>query len=163
MIVSGVQQSDSVIRIHLSFLFQTLFPFRLLQSIEQSSPCYTVGPYLFIGYARSCTMRASLVVAWRLSWPVSWGILVHWPGIEPCVPWIGRWVLYHWTILGVPIYFKYSSLYMPILSSQSILPPTPYALMDGKEPTSHQLIYSRSEKETPEGEYYLGAIWLYSM
>ena len=33
----------------LSILFQILFPFRLLQNIEQSSLCYTVGPYwLFI-------------------------------------------------------------------------------------------------------------------
>ena len=34
MLVSGVQQSDSVIRIYLSILFQILFPFRLLQSIK---------------------------------------------------------------------------------------------------------------------------------
>ena len=41
--VSGVQESVSVIHIHVSILFQILFPFRLLQNIEQSSPCYTVG------------------------------------------------------------------------------------------------------------------------
>ena len=34
VLVSGVQQSDSVIRIYLSILFQILFPFRLLQSIK---------------------------------------------------------------------------------------------------------------------------------
>ena len=44
MLVSGVQQSDSVIYIHISILYQILFPFRLSQSIEQSSLCYTVGP-----------------------------------------------------------------------------------------------------------------------
>ena len=44
MLVSGVQQSHSVIRIHVSILFQILFPFRLLQSLEQSSLCYAVGP-----------------------------------------------------------------------------------------------------------------------
>ena len=44
VLVSGVQQSDSVIHIHVSILFQILFPFRLLQSVEQSSLCYTVGP-----------------------------------------------------------------------------------------------------------------------
>ena len=44
VLVSGVQQSDSVIHIHGSILFQILFPFRLLQSIEQSSLCYTAGP-----------------------------------------------------------------------------------------------------------------------
>ena len=44
VLVSGVQQSDSVIHIHVSILFQILFPFRLLQNMEQSSLCYTVGP-----------------------------------------------------------------------------------------------------------------------
>ena len=33
VLVSGVQQSDSVIPLHVSILFQILFPFRLLQSI----------------------------------------------------------------------------------------------------------------------------------
>ena len=44
VLVSGVKQSDSVIHIHVSILFQIIFAFRLLQNIEQSSPCYTVGP-----------------------------------------------------------------------------------------------------------------------
>ena len=44
MIVSGVQQSDSIIHIHVSILFQILFPFRLLRDIEQRPLCYTVGP-----------------------------------------------------------------------------------------------------------------------
>ena len=43
VIVSGVQQSDSVIRIHVSILFQILSPFRLLCNTAQSSLCYTVG------------------------------------------------------------------------------------------------------------------------
>ena len=41
MLVSGIQQSDSVIHIHVSILFQILFPFRLLQSIEQSLVLYS--------------------------------------------------------------------------------------------------------------------------
>ena len=41
--VSGVQQSDSVIHVHVSILFQILFPFRLLHNTEQCSLCYTVG------------------------------------------------------------------------------------------------------------------------
>ena len=56
VLASGVQQSDSVI--HISILFQILLPFRLLQSIQQSSLCYTVGPvghhfifyFYFFGY-----------------------------------------------------------------------------------------------------------------
>ena len=34
VIGSGVQQSDSVIHIHISTVFQILFPYRLLQNIE---------------------------------------------------------------------------------------------------------------------------------
>ena len=45
VLVSGVQQSESAIHIHISTLFQILFPYRSLQSIEQSSLCYAVGPY----------------------------------------------------------------------------------------------------------------------
>ena len=47
VLVSGVEQSDSVIRIHVSILSQIIFPFRLLQNIEDRSLCYTVGPCLF--------------------------------------------------------------------------------------------------------------------
>ena len=43
VLVSGVQQSDSVLYIHVFILFQIIFPVRLLQNIEQSSLCYTVG------------------------------------------------------------------------------------------------------------------------
>ena len=41
---SGIQQSDSVIHTRASILFQIIFPFSLLQNIEQHSLCYTVGP-----------------------------------------------------------------------------------------------------------------------
>ena len=41
VLVSGVQQSDSVI---YSFSDSFFFPYRLLQNIEYSSLCYTVGP-----------------------------------------------------------------------------------------------------------------------
>ena len=43
ILVSGIQQSDSVLYIHIFILFQIIFPVRLLQDIEQSSLCYTVG------------------------------------------------------------------------------------------------------------------------
>ena len=39
VLVSDVQQSDSVIRINVSILFQILFPFRLLHNTEQSFLC----------------------------------------------------------------------------------------------------------------------------
>ena len=44
MIVSGAQQSNSVIYIHVSILPQTPLPWRPPHSIEQSSLCSTVGP-----------------------------------------------------------------------------------------------------------------------
>ena len=44
LLVLGVQQSDSIIYIHRSILFHILFPFRFLQSTEQSSLYYTVDP-----------------------------------------------------------------------------------------------------------------------
>ena len=46
MFVSSVQKNDSVTKVictHLYFLFQIIFHYRLLQDIEQSSLCYTVG------------------------------------------------------------------------------------------------------------------------
>ena len=48
VLVSGVQQGDSVIHTHASFLFQILFPIRLLQNTEQNSLCYTESSYWFL-------------------------------------------------------------------------------------------------------------------
>ena len=60
MLVSGVQQSDSVIHTQVSILFQVLFPFRLLQITEQSSLCYTIGPcWLSILNIAVCTWKES--------------------------------------------------------------------------------------------------------
>ena len=57
--VSVVQQSDSVIHIHISTLVQILFPYRPLQNIEQSSLCYTVGPYqLVVLYIVVCVYQS---------------------------------------------------------------------------------------------------------
>ena len=50
MLVSVVQQSDSVIHIHVSILFKILYPIRLLQNVEQSSLCYIVGPLSVIHF-----------------------------------------------------------------------------------------------------------------
>ena len=44
MLVSSIQQSDSIIYIHVSILYQILVPCRLSQGIVQSSLYYTVGP-----------------------------------------------------------------------------------------------------------------------
>ena len=45
VLVSGVSQSDSVTQIHLYIYFKTIFPFRLLLNVEQTSLYSTVGPF----------------------------------------------------------------------------------------------------------------------
>ena len=92
MLVSGIQQTDSVLYIYL--LFQICFPFRLLYNIEQGSLCYTVGPWwlyivlnwriVVLQYCVSfcCTTKwirymytyaplatHSSTLAWKIPWP----------------------------------------------------------------------------------------------
>ena len=45
VLVSGVQQNESVTHIHIFTLFLILFPHRPLQSIEENSLGYIVSPY----------------------------------------------------------------------------------------------------------------------
>ena len=45
VIVSGEQRRDPAIHIHVSILLQPILPPRLPHNIEQSSLCYTVGPF----------------------------------------------------------------------------------------------------------------------
>ena len=45
VLISGVQQSDSVTYTHIYTLFHILFHYGLLQDIEYCSLCYIVGPY----------------------------------------------------------------------------------------------------------------------
>ena len=59
--VSGIQQSGSVIHIHVSILFQILFPFRLLQNVEQSSLCYMLGPCWLSVLNTTCVRFVSLI------------------------------------------------------------------------------------------------------
>ena len=60
VLVSAVQQSESVIHTHISTLFQILFPYRSLESTDQSSLCSTVGsPYqLSILYIVMCMCQS---------------------------------------------------------------------------------------------------------
>ena len=50
VLFSGEWQSDSVIHVHVSILFQILFPYKLIQNIEYNFLCYTVGSQLYILY-----------------------------------------------------------------------------------------------------------------
>ena len=54
-LISGIQHSDSVTRVHSFILFQILFSYRLSQNVEWSFRCYTVGPcWLSILYIVVC-------------------------------------------------------------------------------------------------------------
>ena len=55
-----MQQSDSVIHVHKYTLFlKIIFPYRLLQSIESSSLCCTIGSYLLsILYIEVCMCQS---------------------------------------------------------------------------------------------------------
>ena len=58
LIVSGEQQRDSAIYIHVPILPQTPLPSRLPHNVEQSSICYTVGPcWLSILRVAVCTCQ----------------------------------------------------------------------------------------------------------
>ena len=64
ILVSGVQQV---------ILFQVLFPYRLLQNINLSSLCYTVGSCLFILYIVVCILEKAMAPhsstpAWKIPW-----------------------------------------------------------------------------------------------
>ena len=81
VLVSGVQQSESVIHIHIStlfFFFLILFPYRLLQSIEQSSLCYQGSYQLSILYTVVCICQCQSP---SLSLPTS--IILYLPNSPP--------------------------------------------------------------------------------
>ena len=63
LFISGGQQTNSGIHIHLSILYQILFSYRLLQSIEKNSLCYTIGPCLSKAMASH-----SSTLAWKIPW-----------------------------------------------------------------------------------------------
>ena len=87
----GIQQSDSVLHLQVSLLFHILFPYKLLQNIEQSSLCCTVGPcWLSILYTGVCPCQSiniyfmifshniCLQIQIFLSAPEWEGIDIHW-------------------------------------------------------------------------------------
>ena len=64
MIISVVQQSDSVMHVHVSILSQIFFPFRLLHDIGQSILCYTVGPHWLSILNIVCTSQLQADAPW---------------------------------------------------------------------------------------------------
>ena len=75
VLVSGVQQSDSVIRIHVSLFFQILFPFRLLQNTESSLPLYCRSLLSILNIAVSTCQSPTPNLSLPTTLP-SWGLLV---------------------------------------------------------------------------------------
>ena len=59
VLISGVRQSGCIIHIRISIFFSDSFPYRLLQNIEQSSLCSTVGPCCYLFHI--CMLRCSVI------------------------------------------------------------------------------------------------------
>ena len=69
VMIFAVQQSDSIIHIHASILFQILFSFRLSQKIGQSSLCYN-SRFLLASHSicHSVHIRLCFLIATALGW-----------------------------------------------------------------------------------------------
>ena len=103
MLVSGIQQGDAVIHMRVSVLFQVLFLLKLLQNMELSSLCYTLGPCWFLSYlfggdlvaeSDSCDLMDCNPLGSSVH-GISQGRILEWvsfsrgsscPGIEPMSP-----------------------------------------------------------------------------
>ena len=116
VIVSGVQQNDSLIHIHVSFFFQIIFPYRMLHNIEGSSLSYPAAMREM--WARS------------LGWedPLEKEKATH-SSILASGHRVGQdWVTFtftfshNWSLLV--IHFKYNRVYMSVPHSLNIPSPT---------------------------------------
>ena len=63
MLISTVQQSDSVMHIYIYTIFHVLFHYGLSQDTEYSSLCYTVGPCLSSLYVIVCICSSQLHIS----------------------------------------------------------------------------------------------------
>ena len=90
MLVSDVQQSDSVIHIKVlsSVYFQTLFPVRLLHNIEQNYLCYTVAAAkslqscLTLSDPMDCSLPGSSIHGIFRATVLEWGAIAFSRGIQ---------------------------------------------------------------------------------
>ena len=117
VLVSGIQPGDAVIHMRVSVLFQVLFPLKLLQNMELSSLCYTVGPCWFLFYlfggglvveSDSCNLMDCSPLGSSVH-GISQARILEWVSFSrgsscprdrthvSCISFIGRWVLHHCT------------------------------------------------------------------
>ena len=71
------RKSDSVINIHVSILFQIIFPFRLLHNIKQRSLCCIVSPWWFSS-VQSLSHIQLFVTLWTAAHQASLSITNFW-------------------------------------------------------------------------------------
>ena len=70
----GALNGKETLLYHDLLLFHILFPYSLLQNIEESSLCCTVGPcWLSILYIVECTLEKAMAphsstLAWKIPW-----------------------------------------------------------------------------------------------
>ena len=88
MLVTGVQQSKSVIPMQVYILIQIVFPLGLLQNIELSSLCYTIGPcWLAILNVCVCSVASVMsqwAVAHQTSLSMGWEALFKYSTVYIC-------------------------------------------------------------------------------
>ena len=71
MLVSGVQQSNSVVCVHTSILSQILFLYSFLWNTEQSSLCCARGPYYLFFMQMKVLVTLSRVRLFANSWTLA--------------------------------------------------------------------------------------------
>ena len=67
VLVSAVQQGNSVMRMHRSILFQILFLYRLLQRMESSVLGCTVGPCVLLSFSLGEMRNEQFCQEWKLT------------------------------------------------------------------------------------------------
>ena len=102
MIVSGGQQSDSAIHIHVSILPQTPLPSRLPCNIEESSRCCTSRTLLVIHFRYSSVYMLipnSLTVPFPIPPPTLHNYKVHSPSVWVCFCFVNKFILYFFLLI----------------------------------------------------------------
>lgn len=90
VLISGIQQSESVIYIHISTLFWIIFPYRSLQGIEQSSLYCMLGPYYLFYIQQHAYVNPNLPIHPSLLFPLNVHTSVFY--ICDCISFINKFI-----------------------------------------------------------------------